>query len=208
MRTVFRRPLSPRMIFTLRFGTPNASARNAINAALAWPSTGGAAMRIFSASPYTPATSLSFAPGWTWISSLIDPSAFSRRQAPLPRIRSTEELDNLLLQPRHGNDQHELRDHDHDQRREVEHTADRRNHAPHRPQQRKGHRVEHPGERPVGRDPGENRLHEDRDDDDPQGGLDQLDDREHRDRTDDRARNDTRAQRDHRRKPQRLEEPR
>ncbi len=64
MRTSLRRAVSPRSSATCRSGTPNASARKRSSASLALPSTAGAARRILSESPCTPATSLRRAPGW------------------------------------------------------------------------------------------------------------------------------------------------
>ena len=59
----FSREVSPLARVTARRGTPSALATNAISASLALPSTGGAAMRILSAAPCSPATALFFAPG-------------------------------------------------------------------------------------------------------------------------------------------------
>ena len=63
MRSVFLRPRTPRIKLTFLRGTPKISATNKSKAALALPSSAGAAIRILTASPCTPATSLRFAPG-------------------------------------------------------------------------------------------------------------------------------------------------
>ena len=63
IRSVLRRPLSPRTSTTFFSGTPNASARKRRSSAFALPSTAGAASRIFRQSPWTPATSVFLAPG-------------------------------------------------------------------------------------------------------------------------------------------------
>jgi hypothetical protein len=54
--TIFRRPVSPATTLMFRLRRPNFEAMNSINSAFAALSTGGAATRIFQASPYIPAT--------------------------------------------------------------------------------------------------------------------------------------------------------
>src|SRR5258706_226141 len=68
--TVLRRPVRPAAIVTALRGTDSRSARKRINSSLAARSTGGAAKRIFSASPWRPATSVARARGTTCTSSV------------------------------------------------------------------------------------------------------------------------------------------
>jgi hypothetical protein len=57
------RPRAPETNRTDRFETPNVCARNSTSASFARSSAAGAAMRIFSASPWSPRISVRFAPG-------------------------------------------------------------------------------------------------------------------------------------------------
>ena len=65
MRTTLSRDVAPRTIVTRASGTSNASARKARSAALALPSTGGAASATLVRAPCTPATAVRRAPGCT-----------------------------------------------------------------------------------------------------------------------------------------------
>src|SRR5712691_10005198 len=64
--TVLRRPLAPDAIVTAALGTPSSVATKRSSAAFAAPSAGGAAIRIFTASPCTPTTAVARARGTTW----------------------------------------------------------------------------------------------------------------------------------------------
>ena len=72
--STLRREVWPLLRRIADFASPSRSATNAISAALALPSTGAAARRIFSASPWIPATSVLFAPGWMCSVSRVHPS--------------------------------------------------------------------------------------------------------------------------------------
>ncbi len=63
--TIFRRPVPPAATLTLLLGRFNFEARNSINSAFAALSTGGAATRIFQASPCMPTTPVFDARGCT-----------------------------------------------------------------------------------------------------------------------------------------------
>ncbi len=76
----------------LRFGTPSASARKAINAAFAAPSTGGAARRTRSApASVTPSSAVRPARGTTRIANRAAPSAPMRfsRSLPVNQVKLT-----------------------------------------------------------------------------------------------------------------------
>src|SRR5689334_9271021 len=62
---VLRRPVAPLVMVTASRGTPNRSATNRTNSALAAPSTGDAARVILIASPYRPDTAVRRARGTT-----------------------------------------------------------------------------------------------------------------------------------------------
>jgi len=62
MRTSFARFVMPDTIATRARGSRNASAKNAISASFAFPSSGGAVSAIFTASAWTPVTPFFRAP--------------------------------------------------------------------------------------------------------------------------------------------------
>src|SRR5438094_5602473 len=124
MRTIFCRDDSPRTIVTLRNGTSKASERKRSNSAYALPSTGGAARRIFNASPCHPATSVRLAPGCTCRIKMTAP--FLSRATPAVIAISGGEPEHDGLEPRQRYHQHELQHDDQNQRREVERASDGR----------------------------------------------------------------------------------
>src|SRR6185503_18233030 len=154
MRTVLLRAVAPRTSSTSRKATPKASARKVHSAALALPSTAGAARRIFSRwlapVPCMPAISLRLAPGCACSCRVTEPSAPVRHHArSCDALTGTlaKELRDGLLEPRYRQHQQELREHDDDQRRKIEHAAQRRDRAPYRREEAERQRIEHAGQR-------------------------------------------------------------
>ena len=178
MRTIFRRDVSPRSSVTLRSGTPNASARKRSSSAFALPSTGGAARRILSASPCAPATSVRFAPAARAASARARAPSSRRHGRSGMRHRGSERVQRRVLEPRHRQISSELRS-------TITISGERSSVPPSGGMTRRiGRRkrnvsaLSSPDERPVGRDPRQDRLREHDDDQQPQRGLQELDQRE------------------------------